>query len=317
MQEFKELDKRNNTLANEIAIAERNGDFTVAINLKKELYQNKLDMLSLISEEDKKATISARDYLSKFNALPVVPRFATGIKALDAKLNGGIQSGMFVQLAGESGVGKTHLFLEIISNISAGSTAVFFSFEMGIRLLAPRLQKLLKTEQQLDNFMINDTTRNIDDLIMEIEIFAKKGVKFFAIDSKMKIEVSGTDDEHIKISKLSNALSKLSQKRDIVILLINQMNEQDIKNKRLAMKGSGDQKYDADIALFYVRDEKGQRTLICNKNRQDEYEFSVDLNIDQDGRTFGFVGFEENNNSFEPERTEYVPDHIDMPDFGF
>lgn len=39
--------KRNNTLANEIGIEERNGDFTVAINLKKELYQNKLDMLSL------------------------------------------------------------------------------------------------------------------------------------------------------------------------------------------------------------------------------------------------------------------------------
>ena len=288
MEEFNVLEQKVKEIAIEINRAEQNRDMGKAINLKKELYNTKLTMLEMIQVDDKRAGISARELIARANALPTLPRYGTGINALDSMLKGGFQTGMFVQLAGESGVGKTHLFLEILSNIAKGNKTVFFNFEMGIRLISARLAKLLKTDVQLDNLIVDSDTRNLKDLIMEIELYAKEGIKFFAIDSKMKIEIDGNADEHLKISKMSSELAKLAQKRDIVILLINQMNEMDIKNKRLAMKGSGDQKYDADIALFYVKDEKTRnRTLICNKNRQDEIEFAVELRLNAYGKTVG------------------------------
>jgi len=313
LQEFNDLENKNRLLVQEI---HNEKDITKNIELKKRLYNNKLIMLDMIHQEDKRAGVTAMEYLEVYNNLPHIPRYGTGIDVIDEAFKGGFESGMYIQLAGESGVGKTHLFLEIMTNVAKGNKCVFFNFEMGMRLLGKRLNRLLTLPQQFNNLIIDSDTRKLDDLIMEIELYAKEGVKFFAIDSKMKIEISGTDDEYLKISRLSNELAKLSQKRDIIILLINQMNESDIKNKRLAMKGSGDQKYDADIALFYVKDEKGNRTLICNKNRQDEIEFNIELKLDNNGRTVGI-----NNSSYAkaPEITNYQSDSnvgidVDIPD---
>lgn len=293
--EFNELKSKNENLQNEIV---KFGDDPKKVaELKRQTYINKVAMYDLILADDKtRAGQTARDLITQVKAMPTLPRFGTGINALDYAFKGGFETALFIQLAGESGVGKSHLMLEIITNIAEGNKSTFFNFEMGKKLLVQRLQKARLTETQLDNLWIDSETRNLDDLVMEIELLVKDGCKFFVIDSKMKIEVPGKEPTHEKISKISNTLAKLTQQRDIIIMLINQMNEEDIKNKRLAMKGSGDQKYDSDIALFYVKDDKGNRKLICTKNRMDEIEFNIDLRLNSLGQTVG---------TNEPEVTEF------------
>ena len=308
MLEFNALERENRRLVADILGEE---DQNKSIVLKKQLYNNKLKMLDLINQDDSRAGITAREYLKIFKNLPTVPRYSTGIDAIDRAFLGGWELGMFIQLAGESGVGKTSLFLDIMANVSNGNKCVFFNFEMGMRLMGKKLTRIINSDKQLDNLIIDSDTRNLDDLIMEIEIYAKEGIKFFAIDSKMKIEVNGSDDEYLKISKLSSSLAKLSQKRDIIILLINQMNESDIKNKRLAMKGSGDQKYDADIALFYIMDDNMNRILVCTKNRQDEVLFNIPLKLNRSGKTIGL-------NDFDSEPTEITAYKMsDIPEIDF
>ncbi len=135
----------------------------------------------------------------------------------------------------------------------------------------------------------------------------------------MKIEVSGNEDEYLKISMITKELSKLCQKLDIIIILINQLSESDIKNGRLSFKGSGDQQYDSDISWFYTKDPKtSKRKLICNKNRQDDYEYFICLDH-INGRT---VESEEVNQSrvvshrvapFERNVNEPVVTSFDMP----
>jgi len=122
----------------------------------------------------------------------------------------------------------------------------------------------------------------------------------------MKINVDSNEQDYQKFSKISKRLAELSQRLDIIIFLINQMNEDDIKNKRLAFKGSGDQKYDADIALFYVRDDEGNRKMICNKNRQDEYEFSIDLKLNSKGQTV------DKNEIYPVQESVYHHENIEM-----
>jgi len=284
VEQLEILDTRNKDLASLIETAEKNSDKN-RYELKRELYENKIKMIEIITLEEKRAGITARELKRLVELRPKTPRYETGIDALDYKFFGGIEIGTFVQLAGESGVGKTHLLLEILSNIANYSKTVFFNFEMGDTRIIKRLNKLLVNESQWDNLVIDSDTRNLDELCNEITLYAREGVKFFTIDSKMKIEVSGTQEDHKKFSSISNKLAKLSQQNDIIVFLINQMSEQDIKNKRLAFKGSGDQQYDSDISLFYVKDEDGKRTLICNKNRQDEQEFHLDLHLTADGKT--------------------------------
>ena len=250
------------------------------INLTRELYKTKLQLLDLIHEKDKaRAGMTARELILKVDSMPKLPKFETGMSKIDASFGGGFETGLFINLAGESGAGKTTLLMHLLGNLSQGRKTVFFNFEMGDRLFVKKLKELKLNDTQLDNLIIDSDTNKLEDLLMEIELYAEDGIKFFAIDSKMKIYSNSQGQEYQQISNMSKELSRLSARKDIVIFLINQMNEEDIKNKRLAFKGSGDQKYDSDIALFLVK-ENEQRKLICTKNRMNDRLFNIDITID-------------------------------------
>ncbi len=315
-EKLNELDARNKALVNLIVIAERDNSEN-KYSLKKELYENKVKMIEIITTEEKRAGITARELKRLVELRPNISRYETGIKALDRQLFDGIELGTFVQLAGESGVGKTHFTLEILSNVANYAKTVFFNFEMGDVRIVKRLNKLLKREEQWDNLIIDKDSREIDVLCNEIILYARDGVKFFVIDSKMKIEVNSNKEDYQKFSDITKKLAKLSQQNDIIIFLINQMSEQDIKNKRLAFKGSGDQQYDSDISLFYVKNNDGDRMLICNKNRQDEREFKIPLRLNSDGKTVGndlLIVHQDNAGRYiaEPTVTAYQ-DTFEMP----
>ncbi len=268
-KEFEELDAKCASLLIQI---DKEIDKQKRIKLKKEFHRTKLEMINIIELEKESHGITARELIDKIKNMKPIPRYALGLSTLDEKFNGGIEVGTFIQIAGQSFAGKTHFILEVLSNISGYSECVLFNFEMGDRRIARRLDKLLITDTQLDNMIIDSRTRNIDDMINEIRIYARKGVRFFAIDSKMKITSSEKDDFK-RFGEITSKLSRVCQENDIIVFLINQMSEDDMKNKRFAFKGSGDQLYDTDIALFLTVDKEDNRKLICTKNRQDEYGF--------------------------------------------
>lgn len=301
---FEELKAKTRSLSVQIENAERNDDHDAAIKLKRELYQTKLEMIDLIEQDEKRAGVTARDLIAKVQSMPNIPRYATGLDVIDKQLandedrynqiSGGIETGTFIQFAGESGAGKTTLVLDILANVSSGAKCVLFNFEMGEKRIAKRLSRKLTTEKQKDNFIIDSHTRNLDNLLMEIVLYARDGIKFFAIDSRMKIEVSGDMADHQKTSTISSKLAKLAQEKDIIVFLINQMSDEAIKDKRLVLKNGGDQKYDADMMWFLILDPKDikKRTLRCTKNRQDEWNFSVDLALDRNGKTCAYGSME-------------------------
>ncbi|MGB5964661.1 MAG: AAA family ATPase [Sulfurimonadaceae bacterium] len=284
MQDYDQIKQKIRQLTGQIEAATDN---KTLIALKRELYKTKLEALDAISQEEKRAGLTARELKAKVETKPLAVRYATGVLPLDEALEGGIETGTLVQLAGQSFTGKTHLTLEVLSNVAIYANAVMFNFEMGDARIVKRLNGLLRHEEQWDNLIIDADTRSLQDLVMEISLYAREGVRFFAIDSKMKIDVHHEKEDHKKFAAITKELSKLVQQKEIIVFLINQMNEEDIKNKRLAFKGSGDQMYDTDIALFYTKsdDDLNRRTLICPKNRQDEKQFSIDLMLDGNGKT--------------------------------
>lgn len=255
----------------------------------EEAYLNKkLEIINIKKNNRiKTKAISASDLIKDVESRPIIPRYATGVDPLDDILNGGIEIGSFVQLAGASFAGKTHLAIEILSTIADRERVLFFNFEMGDRRIAQRFSKSLKTKEARDNMFIHNDNRELSHIIEEIKSSILDGIRFFGIDSKMKIEVSDEKDDYKKFSKISASLSKLTQENDIIIFLINQISEDDDKTGRLAFKGSGDQLYDTDLALFYTLDKKNltYRILQCRKNRQDENNFSLNLTLDRNGKT--------------------------------
>jgi len=248
-------------------------------------------------------SISAFDLIKEVSKRPTIARYSTGIQAIDDKLNGGIEIGSFVQLAGASFAGKTHLAIEILSTIASREKVLFFNFEMGDRRISQRFDKSLDTDEAKKNMMIHNDNRELGHIVDEIKSAHKNGIKFFAIDSKMKIEVSDEKEDYRKFSKISSTLSKLTQENEMIIFLINQISEDDDKTGRHSFKGSGDQLYDTDLALFYVIDKKDltKRKLVCRKNRQDENNFSLYLRLDMNGKTILTSGGDEKQTYNQPQ----------------
>lgn len=263
---------------NQLKIASRNeSDPKKQASLMKQYHKKALEFIELIHAEEKsRAGITATQLIHQVKTMPHNPKYEVGIGQLDEKL-GGFETGLFINLAGESGSGKSTFLLEILTNISQSRKAVFFNFEMGSKLLVSKLVKMNLNQKQTDNLIIDRESSKLDELVREIELYAYEGIKFFVIDSKMKISVDGSESDHIKISKISDTLAKLAAGKDIIIFLINQMNEEDIKNNRLALKGSGDQKYDSDILFFITIDKAGNRKLKCTKNRMNDILFQIDI----------------------------------------
>ena len=301
--EYEELEYENSQLTQQLVNA-NNAKESVKIRLK--IAENKVSMLKIIHKEDElKVSMNAKDLIHMVDNLPNVPMHETGIKALDFALGGGFEIGSFIQIIGESGVGKTKLLIDMVCNVAQGYPSVFFNAEMGKRRIVARLKAKHLSSKQLLNLEIDSETRDLQDIINEVELHFRAGYKFFMYDSKMKITVKGVQDEIKKDAIIGQRLSELCQKHDLIFCLINQMNNLDIKEKRLQIKGGGSQKYDSDIILFYTKDENGQRTLICTKNRTgNEDLFSVDLILDINGNTVG------KNDSQAPTVVEFESDEV-------
>lgn len=275
---YDELKAYQTELTHQIDNAQRQENEDKVIELKEKFYQNKLDMLKCIKDEDSvRNAITAYQLRENVRDTPIPPRYATGVTMLDEKLKGGFEVGTFVQLAGQSGGGKTTILLTILANISKHKKCMMFNFEMGNRRIVDRLNKLLSVDEQWQNLMVDGLTRRLDDLCNEIRLSARDGIKFFMIDSMMKIETN-EQDELKSQALISKQLSKVAQEKEVIVILINQMSEDAIKNSRLSLKGSNSQQYDSDITFFLIVEDT-KRRLVCSKNRQDEYLFNLDISL--------------------------------------
>lgn len=281
-------DLRNENISLEKIINSSLTSIDEKIAAKKSLYQNKIKMLDLIHKKDdaKRTGVSAREYIQRAKNRKQKPKYSTGIDKIDNNIGGGFETGIFINIGGESFAGKSTLCLNILANMSNSKKTAWFNFEMGEKLFSKKLRDLNLNDNQLDNLYIEEDSRNIDALLQEMELLIEDGYFCFCIDSKMKLTGGKGREDYQKYSDISTRLSEFAQTKDVIIIFINQMNEEDIKNKRLALKGSGDQKYDSDIIFFVVLEddkdntkkmEDRKRFLICTKNRQTETTFREEI----------------------------------------
>lgn len=208
------------------------------------------------------------------------PKYVTGVQWLDDNLNGGFTQGSFINLAGVSFSGKSTLALKILANVAEYKKVVFFSLEMYENILVKELEnKLNKTQKE--NLLIVQKGYDVEVIESIIREQAKKGVKFFVIDSKMKVKTNFDGKEHQQISRLSNMFARLTQELGIILLLINQISEEDRKNNKFGLKGSGDQVYDSDVILYiYIKidKERGERRICsCVKDRYNKRKWNEDI----------------------------------------
>lgn len=278
---LEKLDKRNKELASLIDKYERDNN-PERYDLKEELYNNKIEMINIIKNGDSVASITTlEDEIKQYKSMPKKPKYETGIQLIDNHFSGGLELSQLILLGGEKGAGKSAFALQYLLNVAQGFKSCFFSFEMPKWKMAQRLDKSNPSREQLKNFYLIDKDRDIVEISRNIRKLVKDGIQFFCIDSLMKISNATLRNapKHEQISNITATLSKLAVELDIIIILIVQINKEDLKGGNLAVKGSGDAEYDADIMFFIKKDKDdiSKRYFICNKNRQTGNEFNEEV----------------------------------------
>lgn len=292
--------KKANNLKQQVAREYDTGNIDKAISLEKEYLQLRLEVINEVDEDVKKQKSITIKEVKKFVAARPMPiRRSTGIDTLDKELVGeaeygrgkigGFALGNFIQIVGNPAAGKSTLLMKIITNISLYERVSWFDFEMGDRRVTTKLEAFPYNE---DNIFYYNSSRELKDIIDEIKFLNAMGVKYFVVDSTMKIYVKGLD-EYQRNKQISNALSELTSTLEINIFAINQMNQQSAQTQTLNIKHGNDVEYDSDFVFFIlalpkkengkiVKDEIGQvvvdetkRAIVCHKNRQDERKFTV------------------------------------------
>lgn len=238
--------------------------------------RDKIDqyIAELESENNLYEPENMKSVIERVRKRPPTKKFVTGIDWLDEKMDGGLSEATFINLAGENFAGKTFLAMKILEHISKTDPVFFFSFEMYEGILAKRVSHW--SERQLSNLYIEQKITNLYRIESIIRSQRERGIKFFAIDSRMKITLPYKMDIYEKNSEITRVLSKVTQETGATILLINQIAETDLRSGRLALKGSGDQAYDSDVIIYIAieRDKKTKepkaRHYICTKDRINE-----------------------------------------------
>ncbi len=218
--------------------------------------------------------------IKEFEAMPNKPKYETGISLIDNFFNGGLELNQLIMLGGAKGAGKTAFSMQFLFNVSKGFKSAFLSFEMPTWKIASRAKKANLSNIQKNNISILDKGRDIREIEQTIKSLYKRGVKFFTIDSLMKItNRHHKGKRHEQIADITARLSKLCVEFEIIIILIVQVSNEDLKSGHMAVKGSGDADYDADIMFFIQKDKDNEhkRYFICEKNRQNGNEFKQEV----------------------------------------
>ncbi|MGP1579963.1 MAG: ATPase domain-containing protein [Wolinella sp.] len=248
------------------------------------------DILSLIKEAPHSFK-NFKEWASTVESMPVLPKYKLGVSFLDYALGGGIEMAQLVLLSGEPEAGKTSLGTQILENVSQGYKCAFFCFEFTARQYITSKLENNPSFKENENLYIINSGYNISEVAENIRALHKMGVKFFLIDSQMRIEVSKARSLEEEESEKFSTLAKLAHSLEVVILLIVQTSKNDPNNPMGSKKGGHESSI--TIRIEHAKPEESneeyhskKRMVIIKKNKQTGKHFKEEVAFDPKYRTF-------------------------------
>lgn len=256
--------------------------------------QTKLEGLSdLASDAPKLAAESLPPFLSKLDEQyhsdgVVKPAIATGLKALDWRLDGGMRGGELIVIAARPAMGKTALAMAVADQVSNEvGPALVFSIEMpteqlNMRTLArlsgipvTRLRDGSKMEDgdwarltpavahmtQTPMYVDESGAVSLADIVSRSRAQKRRhGLSMVVVDYLGLIKLGDEERHDLKIAAVTRGLKLLAKQLDVPVVLLSQLNRELERrpNKRPMvsdLRDSGAIEQDADIIVFLYRDE--------------------------------------------------------------
>jgi DNA repair protein RadA/Sms len=144
-------------------------------------------------------------------------RLATGIKDLDGVLGGGILGGGVILLAGQPGIGKSTLLLQVSNYIARSSSVLYVSGEESAAQVKLRAERL-STKHAKDLFFAASTSA--EDIATTIR---SQGYSLVVVDSVQTLtlfEISSAPGSVSQITNSSNVIIQAAKEAGAAVILV-------------------------------------------------------------------------------------------------
>ncbi|MBS4275594.1 ATPase domain-containing protein [Campylobacter vulpis] len=271
----------------------KQGEMAQALNHAS--LNNELLDLSILSKEMDEANVedlrTLDEWLKYYEDKPLMMKHSTSIDFIDNAFEGGFELAQLMLISGDAESGKTTLCLQMLEHLAIRNKVAFFSFEFTINSYLESVKKQNK-KLPFDNFYIINDGYEISEVAANIKRLYKKGVRFFLIDSQMRLEVGS----HHKITNIEQAeslkfstLAKLCHSLEIFIMLIIQTSKSDPESPSGSKKGE----HEASIILRLEKIKPEKSDTAQAYNEFDEFRRSISLKKNkQTGKHFkNIIGY--------------------------
>lgn len=224
-----------------------------------------------------------------------VKALKSGIKGIDDHLGTWLRGGRFMLLAARPGVGKSALSLQIVENIAAEHSVIFFSLEMPHEEVVCRSLSMNSETLTLSNLRsfnidrsnkdelselkegmarikdlnlwiergqegFDDIAKRVKEIKKEVEEQGKPPVALVVIDYMNRVVSGKTADElRLKLTKLAKDSRDLAIDEDVAVFGLAQTNRGSIKGKDFGIEVLSDSDglgVNADFVMF-INENKG------------------------------------------------------------
>lgn len=144
-------------------------------------------------------------------------RLSTGIDDLDVVLGGGILPGGVVLLAGQPGIGKSTLLLQVTSHIAESTPVLYASGEESASQVKLRAERLGANEREQLSFIASTSA---DDIAATIRSGAYKLVIIDSIQTLSLDEITSAPGSVSQITNSSNVVIRAAKESGAAVVLV-------------------------------------------------------------------------------------------------
>lgn len=211
-------------------------------------------------------TISAEDSIK---------RLSTGIADLDIVLGGGILPGGVVLLAGQPGIGKSTLLLQVTAHIAASTPVLYASGEESASQVKLRAERLGANSSEQLNFIASTSA---DDIAATIRSGAYKLVIIDSIQTLSLDEITSAPGSVSQITNSSNVVIRAAKESGAAVILVGHV------TKEGSIAGPKVLEHLVDVVLQFEGDRYGGFKVVrAVKNRYGSTSEAAIFEMDEKG----------------------------------
>ena len=172
---------------------------------------------SVVDRSSSSGRVLAPQTMQAISATERVARLSTGIADLDTVLGGGILPGGVVLLAGQPGIGKSTLLLQVTAAIARAEPVLYASGEESASQVKLRAERLGADKGEQLNFVASTSA---DDIAATIRSGAYKLVIIDSIQTLSLDEITSAPGTVSQITNSSNVIIRAAKEAGAAVVLV-------------------------------------------------------------------------------------------------